>query len=123
MVLRRFVGVRDCIFGIEKDYRLARVAKISLFMNGAGDGNILFGDGLDNYKDQGVDISIVSNSYDMEIDKQCVAYERSLTDANEEMNQTVRNAKSVLQRARLLVAQEKNSYDLRGCAAPVFLSE
>ena len=49
--------VRDCIFGIEKDYRLARVAKISLFMNGAGDGNILFGDGLDNYKDQGVDIS------------------------------------------------------------------
>lgn len=39
---------RDCIFGIEKDYRLARVSKISLFMNGAGEGNIIFGDGLDN---------------------------------------------------------------------------
>ncbi|MBO5739707.1 MAG: hypothetical protein J6R52_01415 [Alphaproteobacteria bacterium] len=64
---------------------------------------------------QGVDISVVSNSYDLEIDKQCVAYERSLTDANDEMNQTVRNAKSVLQRARLMVAQQKNSYDLRGC--------
>ena len=64
---------------------------------------------------QGVDISVVSNSYDMEIDKQCVAYERSLTDANDEMSQTVRNAKSVLQRARLMVAQQKNSYDLRGC--------
>lgn len=46
--------VRDCIYGIEKDYRLARVAKISMFMNGAGDGNILFGDGLDNYNVQGV---------------------------------------------------------------------
>ena len=39
---------RDCLFGIEKDYRLARVSKISLFMNGAGEGNIIFGDGLDN---------------------------------------------------------------------------
>ena len=64
---------------------------------------------------QGVDIAVVSNSYDLEIDKQCVAYERALTDANDEMNQTVRNAKSVLQRARLMVAQQKNSYDLRGC--------
>ncbi len=64
---------------------------------------------------QGVDISIITNSYDLEIDKQCIAYERSLTDTNEEMNQTVRNAKSVLQRARLLVAQQKNAYDLRGC--------
>ncbi len=40
--------VRDHIFGIEKDYRLARVSKISLFMNGAGEGNIIFGDGLEN---------------------------------------------------------------------------
>ncbi|MBR0254143.1 MAG: N-6 DNA methylase [Synergistaceae bacterium] len=39
---------RNCIFGIEKDYRLARVSKVSLFMNGAGDGNIIFGDGLEN---------------------------------------------------------------------------
>jgi len=64
---------------------------------------------------QGVDISIITNSYDLEIDKQCIAYERELTDTNDEMVQTVRNAKSVLQRARLLVAQQKNAYDLRGC--------
>ncbi len=64
---------------------------------------------------QGVDIAVITNSYDLEIDKQCIAYERSLTDTNEEMAQTVRNAKSVLQRARLMVAQEKNAYDLRGC--------
>ena len=70
---------------------------------------------LNNCAAQGVDISVITNSYDLEIDKQCIAYERSLTDTNEEMNQTVRNAKGVLQRARLMVAQQKNSYDLRGC--------
>lgn len=42
------------IFGIEKDYRLARVSKISLFMHGAGDGNIIFGDGLENYPDKDI---------------------------------------------------------------------
>lgn len=46
---------KDHIFGIEKDYRLARVAKISLFMNGAGEGNVIFGDGLENAPDKGVD--------------------------------------------------------------------
>ncbi len=64
---------------------------------------------------QGVDISLITNSYDLEIDKQCLVYERSLTDANDEMTSTVRNAKNVLQRARLMVAQQKNSLDLRGC--------
>lgn len=47
--------VLESIYGIEKDYRLARVSKISLFMNGAGDGNIIFGDGLDNNKSKGID--------------------------------------------------------------------
>lgn len=42
------------IFGVEKDYRLARVSKISLFMHGAGDGNIIFGDGLENYPDKDI---------------------------------------------------------------------
>lgn len=53
--------VRDHIFGIEKDYRLARVSKISLFMNGAGEGNIIFGDGLENVPDK----QIESNSFDV----------------------------------------------------------
>ena len=53
--------VGENIYGIEKDYRLARVSKISLFMNGAGDGNIIFGDGLDNHKDKGVE----NNSFDI----------------------------------------------------------
>ncbi|KXB47616.1 hypothetical protein HMPREF3188_00462 [Tissierellia bacterium KA00581] len=46
--------VSENIYGIEKDYRLARVSKISLFMNGAGEGNIIFGDGLDNHKEKGI---------------------------------------------------------------------
>ena len=46
---------RDRVYGIEKDYRLARVAKISLFMNGAGEGNIIFGDGLENAPDKGIE--------------------------------------------------------------------
>lgn len=70
---------------------------------------------LNNCTAQGVDASVITNAYDLEIDKQCIAYERSLTDANDQMASTVRNAKSVLQKARLLVAQQKNSYDLRGC--------
>lgn len=53
--------VRDHIYGIEKDYRLARVSKISLFMNGAGEGNIIFGDGLENSPDKGIE----NNSFDI----------------------------------------------------------
>lgn len=45
---------RDSIFGIEKDYRLARVSQVSMFMNGAGQSNIIFGDGLDNRPEQGI---------------------------------------------------------------------
>lgn len=53
--------VEKKIFGIEKDYRLARVSKISLFMHGAGDGNIIFGDGLENYPDK----EITPKSFDI----------------------------------------------------------
>ena len=41
------------IFGVEKDYRLARVSKISLFMHGVDKGKIKFGDGLENYSAEG----------------------------------------------------------------------
>lgn len=47
--------VEKHIYGVEKDYRLARVSKISMFMNGAGGTNIIFGDGLENYKDKGIE--------------------------------------------------------------------
>jgi len=38
-----------------------------------------------------------------------------LNDSNDQMLATVRNAKNVLQKARLMVAQQKNAYDMRGC--------
>ncbi len=40
---------KECIFGIEKDYRLARTSQIACFLNGDGDANIIFSDGLENH--------------------------------------------------------------------------
>lgn len=37
------------IYGIEKDYRLAKIAKVSCFLNGDGLANIIHGDGLDSF--------------------------------------------------------------------------
>ena len=70
---------------------------------------------LNSCQSQGVDISVITDAYDLEIDKACMAYERSLTEANDQMASTVRNATSLLQRARLMVAQQRNAYDLRQC--------
>lgn len=47
--------IEKSIFGVEKDYRLARVSKVSLFMNGAGQANIIFGDGLECYPEKGIE--------------------------------------------------------------------
>lgn len=68
---------------------------------------------------QGIDASVITNSYDLEIDKQCMAYERSLNEANTEMRNNVTNAQFILQQARLLLAQNRNSLDLRGCVAAI----
>ena len=38
------------IFGIEKDDRLARTAKIACFLNGDGEANIIYGDGLKKHQ-------------------------------------------------------------------------
>lgn len=58
--------VSESIFGIEKDYRLARVSQVSMFMNGAGKANIIFGDGLDNekgIKNENFDILVANPPY------------------------------------------------------------
>lgn len=39
------------IFGIEKDDRLARTSKIACFLNGDGEANIIYGDGLKKHKE------------------------------------------------------------------------
>lgn len=45
-----YLWAREYVYGIEKDYRLAKTTKISTFLNGDGDANIICGDGLDNFK-------------------------------------------------------------------------
>lgn len=67
--------VEKHIYGIEKDYRLARVSKISMFMNGAGGANIIFGDGLENYPDKHIepanfDILVANPPYSVKAFKQ-----------------------------------------------------
>jgi len=68
---------------------------------------------------QGIEANLITNSYDLEIDKQCIAYERNLNEANKEMKSNVNNATTILQQARLLLMQNKNSYDLRSCVAAI----
>ena len=63
--------VEKFIYGVEKDYRLARVSKVSLHMNGAGKGSIVFGDGLENYPEKGIeagkfDILVANPPYSVE---------------------------------------------------------
>ena len=74
---------------------------------------------LDSCTAQGVEGNVIVNAYDLEIDKHCIAYERSLNEANDEMRDNVRNAGIILQQARLMLAQNRNSYDFRGCVAAI----
>ena len=74
---------------------------------------------LNSCTNQGIDANVITNSYDLEIDKQCIAYERNLNEANTEMRNNIANASNILQQARLMLAQNKNSYDVRGCVAAI----
>lgn len=44
-----FLWAREYVYGIEKDYRLAKTTKISTFLNGDGDAKVICADGLDNF--------------------------------------------------------------------------
>jgi len=44
-----YLWVREYVYGIEKDYRLAKTTKISTFLNGDGEATVITGDGLDNF--------------------------------------------------------------------------
>lgn len=45
-----YYWAKEYIYGIEKDYRLAKTTKISTFLNGDGDANVICADGLDNFE-------------------------------------------------------------------------
>lgn len=57
----------EYIFGLEKDYRLARTSQVACFMHGDGDANIIFGDGLEKHsrlaKDGTFDVLITNPPY------------------------------------------------------------
>ena len=57
----------EYIYGIEKDYRLARTSQVACFMHGDGDANIIFGDGLEKHermpKDGKFDVLIANPPY------------------------------------------------------------
>ncbi len=44
-----YAWANEFVYGIEKDYRLAKTAKVSCFLNGDGEANMILGDGLDNF--------------------------------------------------------------------------
>lgn len=44
-----YAWANEFIYGVEKDYRLAKTAKVSCFLNGDGEANMILGDGLDNF--------------------------------------------------------------------------
>lgn len=46
---KNYLWAKRYVYGIEKDYRLAKTTKVSCFLNGDGDANILCADGLDNF--------------------------------------------------------------------------
>lgn len=47
-----FEWAKDSVYGIEKDYRLVKTAKISTFLNGDGEANIIHADGLDKFSSE-----------------------------------------------------------------------
>ena len=62
---------KDYIFGIEKDYRLARTSQIACYINGDGDANVIFGDGLEDHdqlllKKNKFDIVVANPPYSVE---------------------------------------------------------
>ena len=72
---------RDYIFGVEKDYRLARTAKIACFLNGAGDARIIYGDGLEQHDALGAegsfDILVANPPYSIKDFKQHLRLKRN----------------------------------------------
>lgn len=70
---------------------------------------------LNEAQSKGVDIAVITNSYDIAIDKDCISYERLLEENNEAMKNKVFVAEIALQNARVGISRNKNSNDLRGC--------
>lgn len=68
-------------------------------------------------KEVGATAQQITGNYDLAIDKDCIAYEVGLNKMNDTLVSNVRSATRMLQKARLAVLQNQNSYDARGCVS------
>jgi len=68
-------------------------------------------------KDIGATADQITGNYDLAIDKDCIAYEAGLNKMNETLVSNVRSATRMLQKARLAVLENQNTYDARGCVS------
>ena len=66
-------------------------------------------------RDVGATSEQITGNYDLAIDKDCIAYEQGLNKMNETLVSNVRSATRMLQKARLAVLQNQNTYDAIGC--------
>jgi len=63
----------------------------------------------------GANVAQITGRYEIEIDRDCVAYEQGLERMNQTLRENIRAATQMLQRARLAVLQNHNQFDMRGC--------
>lgn len=47
-----YLWANEFVYGIELDYRLAKTTKVACFLNGDGEANILYANGLDNFNSE-----------------------------------------------------------------------
>ena len=66
-------------------------------------------------RDVGATSDQITGNYDLAIDKDCIAYEQGLSKMNDTLIANVRSAKLMLQKARLAVLQNQNTYGPREC--------
>ncbi len=66
-------------------------------------------------KEVGATAQQITGNYDLAIDKDCIAYEQGLNKMNETLVSNVRSATRMLQKARLAVLQNQNTYNAREC--------
>lgn len=72
---------------------------------------------INQCKEVGATAQQITGNYDLAIDKDCIAYEQGLNKMNDTLVSNVRSATRMLQKARLAVLQNQNTYDARECVS------
>ena len=72
---------------------------------------------INQCKDVGATAQQITGNYDLAIDKDCIAYEQGLNKMNDTLVSNVRSATRMLQKARLAVLQNQNTYGARECVS------